>query len=158
MSKIKTIREIVPIVEHLKKEGKVIVTTNGAFDLFHAGHLKSLKFAKKQGDVLIVCLNSDSSVKKYKSKERPIYGEKERTDILCAMGIVDYVVLFNDENPIRILDKIKPNVHIKGSEYEGKIIEEDIVEKNDGKVIFLKRKRDGLSTTEIIERIARVKK
>jgi rfaE bifunctional protein nucleotidyltransferase chain/domain len=158
MSKIKTIEEIVPIVEHLKKEGKSIVTTNGAFDLFHAGHLKSLKFAKKQGDILVVCLNSDSSVRKYKSGGRPIYSEKERTDLLCALDVVDYVVIFDDENPIRILDKIKPNIHVKGSEYEGNIIEKEVIEKNHGRIVFLKREKDGLSTTEIIERITRVKK
>ena len=151
--KIKTMAELIPIVERLKKENKSIVTTNGAFDLFHYGHLKTLRFAKKQGDVLIIALNSDASVKKYKSEKRPIIPEQERTEILAAIEYVDYLVLFDEKTPVSLLERIKPDVHVKGSEYKDNIPERETVEKHGGMVVFIDRHKDDVSTTKIAEKI-----
>ena len=126
--KIKKIVELIPLVEKLKKENKSIVTTNGAFDLLHYGHLKSLKFAKQQGDILIVAVNSDDSIKQYKSEKRPILNQKERSEIMAAIEYVDYVIIFNEKTSISVLEKIKPHVHIKGSEYKDNLPEREIIE------------------------------
>ncbi|GAG14983.1 unnamed protein product, partial [marine sediment metagenome] len=99
MNKIKTFEEIKEIAPKLKSEGKKIVTTNGSFDLLHIGHVKSLQKAKEYGDILIVGLNSDSSIKQYKSKDRPIVGQKERAEMLAALECVDYVVIFDETDP-----------------------------------------------------------
>jgi D-glycero-beta-D-manno-heptose 1-phosphate adenylyltransferase len=156
--KIKSNKEIKEISEKLHKQGKKIVTTNGSFDLFHIGHLRTLEFSKKQGDVLIVCINSDSSIHKYKSEKRPIINEKYRSEIVAAICIVDYVTLFAEETPVKILSDIKPDIHVKGSEYKGNIIEKDIIEKNSGKVVFMDRVEapENSSTTGIIEKILKL--
>ncbi len=153
MGKIVSRAELQNIVKKLKQENKKIVTTNGAFDLLHAGHIKSLKFAKEHGDILIVGLNSDSSIKKYKSEKRPIIPEKERACVLSSVEDVDYVTIFEEETPLNLLEKIKPDVHVKGSEYKEKISEKKIVETYGGKVVFIERDNNDISTTKIIERI-----
>ena len=152
-SKIKTREELKEVITDLKTQNKKIVTTNGAFDLFHTGHLKTLNFAKKQGDVLIVGLNSDSSIKKYKSKKRPIIPEKERAKLVAATEPVNYVTIFEEETPVILLQMIKPNVHVKGLEYKEKIPEKDVVEVNGGKIVFIERDKTDTSTTRIIEKI-----
>ena len=138
-NKIKSGREIEAIARDLKKKGKKIVTTNGAFDLFHYGHVLALKFAKSHGDVLIVGVNSDASIRKYKSEERPIIPESERIGIVAAIGYVDYAVLFYEKDPTDFLRLVKPDCHVKGAEYEGRIVEKEFVEENGGKVVFMKR-------------------
>lgn len=144
------------LCQKLKKENKSIVTTNGAFDLFHYGHLKTLKFASEKGDILIVGINSDASIKKYKSDKRPIIPEKERALVIASIIFVDYVVIFSDENPIGILGKIKPDVHVKGSEYKDNMIERDVVQKNNGKIEFIERDPADVSTSKIIEKLLTV--
>lgn len=151
MAKLISIEELPKLVEKLRKEGKKIATTNGAFDLFHAGHLRSLEFAKSFADVLIVGINSDESIKEYKSKNRPIIPETQRANILCSINYVDYVVVFEDKTPLKLLEIIKPDFHIKGEEYKGNMIEEDLVKKNKGIIKFIKR--DDVSTTNIINKI-----
>ena len=153
MGKIVSGAELQNIVEKLKQENKKIVTTNGAFDLLHAGHIKSLKFAKEQGDILIVGLNSNSSIKKYKSKKRPIIPETERAYLLSSVKYVDYITIFEEETPLNLLEIIKPDVHVKGSEYKKNILEKKVVEKYGGKVVFIEREVNDVSTTKIIERI-----
>lgn len=131
-----------------------IVTTNGAFDLMHAGHLHSLEQARKQGDVLIVCLNSDASIKRYKSVDRPIICEKERARLLEALSVVNYIVIFGEDDPREILSVIKPDVHVKSkSGYKG--IEREVVESNGGKIVLLDDV-PGLSTTDIVTKIKRL--
>src|SRR3989338_4121903 len=143
-------------VEKLKKENKKIVTTNGVFDILHVGHIRYLQQAKKLGDILIVAVNSDASVKKIKGPKRPLNNENDRTEALAALECVDYVSIFSEENPIKILGIIKPNIHVKGGDYDiNQIIEKDAVEKNNGKVVLIPKVR-GYSTTDFVNRIIKV--
>jgi D-beta-D-heptose 7-phosphate kinase/D-beta-D-heptose 1-phosphate adenosyltransferase len=136
----------------LKKDKKTIVTINGSFDLLHAGHLKILFKASTLGDILIVALNSDESIKKYKSKKRPIIPLEYRLQMISALYFVDYVTYFDEINPIKILGVIKPNIHVNGSEYGKDCIEKKIVEKNNGTIHIVDLK-PSFSTTNIIEKI-----
>lgn len=141
------------LAKRLKEEGKKIVTTNGSFDILHAGHAEYLQEAKKQGDVLIVGLNSDSSIKAYKSKDRPIIPQEQRALMLAALQSVDYVVVFDETDPIKLLSEIKPDVHVNGAEYGEDCIEAGIVKKNGGRIHLIPR-YNGLSTTQILEKIS----
>ena len=156
-NKIKSLKELIPIVEKLKSKNKKIVTTNGAFDILHLGHVKYLEQAKKLGDVLIVGINTDKSVKQYKSKERPINDEKSRLNVVAALESVDYAFLFNENDPRKWLGKIKPAIHVKAGGYKlSQIIEKDAVEKNNGKVVLISMVK-GYSTTKIIKKILSAK-
>lgn len=150
-SKIKIREEIWEIAENLKKQGKKIVTCNGCFDILHAGHIKFLKEAKEQGDVLIVGLNSDSSVKENKGKERPINNENDRAEILAALETVNYVTIFNEKTPIKFLETIKPDIHCNGEEYGENCIEAKTVKKHGGKIHLINLK-EGFSTTNLIKK------
>lgn len=152
MGKIKPITEMEEIVKELKKQGKKIVTCNGCFDILHTGHIKFLNEAKQQGDVLIVGLNSDSSVKQNKGPKRPINNEKDRATVLAALEMVDYVVIFNEKTPIELLEAIKPHVHINGEEYGENCIEAPTVKKHGGRIHIAKLK-EGYSTTNLIKKI-----
>ena len=151
-SKIKTREEINKIAEDLRKKGKTIVTTNGSFDMLHIGHVKFLQEAKQQGDVLIVGLNSDSSVKENKGEERPINNEENRALVLAALECVDYVVVFDEKTPLKLMEVIRPNVHVNGEEYGEDCIEAPIVKKFGGKIHLVKKYKD-FSTTKLIEKI-----
>lgn len=151
--KIKTIKELKDISEESRNRNKTIITTNGVFDILHIGHIRYLKEAKKLGDVLIVGINSDSSVKRIKGPERPLNNEKDRAEALAALKCVDFVTIFNEETPIKILEQIKPNIHVKGGDYNiNQIIEKDIVEKNNGKIVLIPEVK-GYSTTDLINKI-----
>jgi rfaE bifunctional protein nucleotidyltransferase chain/domain len=152
MSKIKEISEIKELAKEIKKQGKKIVTCNGCFDIIHAGHIKFLAEAKKQGDILIVGLNSDQSVKANKGPQRPINNEKDRAFVLAALEMVDYVTIFEQSVPIKLLEAIKPDVHVNGEEYGENCIESATVKKYGGK-IYLVRLKQGCSTTDIIRKI-----
>jgi len=121
-SNVKTNVEIVKIVADLKLRDKKIVFTNGCFDILHSGHLSYLEKAKEFGDILIVGVNSDQSVKKLKGKKRPIINEKERAFLIAGLEVVDYVVIFNEETPLRLIESIKPNTLVKGSDYQNQTI------------------------------------
>ncbi len=150
--KIKSTEEIKIIIEEIRRnKGTKIVTTNGAFDMLHVGHVYSLEKAKSFGDILIVCLNSDSSIKNYKSKDRPIIPEKDRAKMLSSLEVVDYVVIFNELDPRVLLNIIKPDYHIK-SNLGFKGIERETVEKNNGKIILIED-IPNYSTTNIIQKI-----
>ena len=147
---------LISLADRLRKEGKRIVTTNGSFDLLHAGHLQLLKEAKEQGDVLIVGLNSDASVKQYKSKDRPIIPQEYRAEMLAAIRYVDYVVIMDEpEIAVPLVTMVKPDVHVNGSEYGENCIEAGAVKKNGGRLHIVKLK-EGLSTTEIVGKICRI--
>ncbi|MCK4994536.1 MAG: D-glycero-beta-D-manno-heptose 1-phosphate adenylyltransferase [Candidatus Omnitrophica bacterium] len=154
-SKIKKAEILVNIVSKLKKQGKKIVFTNGCFDIIHFGHVKYLEDAKKKGDILIVGLNSTSSIKRIKGPTRPIISEKDRAGILAALESVDFVCVFNESTPLNLIKKLKPDVLIKGSDWKtGSIVGAGILKKYGGKVLradFLK----GYSTSKIIEKIAK---
>lgn len=134
------------------RAGKTIVCYNGSFDLLHVGHLRSLQEAKSKGDILIVLLNSDVSVKAYKGPGRPIVPEQERAELLSAIDCVDYIVLFDDLTPIPVLELLKPDIFCNGSDYGANCIERETVERNGGRVAVLSW-QSGQSTSDIIRRI-----
>lgn len=136
----------------LKKEGKKIVTLNGSFDLMHAGHLYILHEAKKQGDILIVALNSDASIRAYKSKDRPIIDLENRKKMMASCMFVDYVTVFDETTPCHVLSLICPDIHVNGAEYGDNCVEKQTVESCGGK-IYLVDRIPGLSTTEVIKKI-----
>ena len=147
------LNEIIPIVEKLKKKNKRIVTTNGVFDILHYGHVKYLEQAKRLGDILIVGVNTDKSVKQNKGDKRPINDEKSRVSVLAALESVDYVFLFNEKDPRNWLSKLKPSIHVKAGDYKlNQIIEKDVVESNGGKVMIVKAEKS-YSTTDLINKI-----
>ena len=146
---IKTIDEITSLSSELKTRDKKIVFTNGCFDLIHAGHVRYLEEAKNLGDILILGLNSDRSVKVLKGKDRPVNSEQDRAYILAALEAVDYVVIFDEDTPYNLISAIKPHTLVKGGDYEGKkVVGQDIADE-----LKLIQFVDGKSTTKIIERI-----
>jgi len=157
-SKIKTLTELVKIVGNLKSQNKKITTTNGVFDILHLGHVKYLEQAKKLGDILIVGVNTDRSVKQNKGDKRPINDEKSRASVLAALESVDYVFLFNEKDPRNWLDRLKPNIHVKAGDYKlNQIIEKGVVENNGGKIVIVKAEEQ-YSTTKIINKILSINK
>ena len=140
----------------IKKLGKKIVFTNGVFDILHVGHLTYLEEAKSFGDILIVGVNSDSSVKVNKGDKRPINSEIDRAKMILGLKPVDYVVIFDEKTPMEIISKIKPDIHIKGGDYKKEDLPETpIVESNGGEVKILSFV-DNKSTTGVIEKILEV--
>ncbi|HOV21997.1 MAG TPA: D-glycero-beta-D-manno-heptose 1-phosphate adenylyltransferase [bacterium] len=153
MRKKKSFKEIVKIVNELKREKKKIVFTNGCFDIIHSGHIKLLKKAKQLGDVVIVGINKDSSIKKIKGKNRPILNENQRIEIISAIEFVDYVVPFGQTTPEKLIKIIKPDILIKGGDYKKEdVVGKDIVEKYGGKV-YIFPLIGNISTTNIIKKI-----
>lgn len=150
-----TQKEITRIVKNLKKQNKKIVTFNGSFDILHAGHIKSFQEAKKLGDILIVLLNSDKSVRSYKGPNRPINSQEDRAQVLAALEYIDFITVFDELTPNEILAKIKPDIHCKGKEWGKNCIERAVVEKNGGRIHILKWQK-GLSTSRLIEKFSEV--
>ncbi|HAM38803.1 MAG TPA: D-glycero-beta-D-manno-heptose 1-phosphate adenylyltransferase [Elusimicrobia bacterium] len=148
-SKIKSVSQILKIANKLKNSGRKIVFTNGCFDILHIGHIKLLKKAKSFGDILILGLNSDSSVKTIKGNSRPIIPDKERAEILGSLCMVDYIVKFSESTPYELIKKIKPNILVKGSDWKsGEIIGSEFAKKV-VRIPLLK----GHSTTDIIQKL-----
>ena len=146
---IKTWKEMAVISDTLRNQNKKIVFTNGCFDILHIGHIKYLEEAKKHGDVLVLGLNSDNSIKKLKGKNRPINIQSDRAHILASIKVVDYVVLFDDETPLKLIKLIMPDTLVKGGDYIGKhVAGQEIV-----KELKLINYIDGKSTSEIINKI-----
>jgi D-beta-D-heptose 7-phosphate kinase/D-beta-D-heptose 1-phosphate adenosyltransferase len=146
---IKSQSEIVAITQRLKHEGKRVVFTNGCFDILHVGHVKYLQEAKSYGDVLIVGLNSDSSVRELKGPTRPVNPQEDRAYILAALESVDYVVMFSEETPYELIKSISPDILVKGGDYEGK----SVVGAEFAGELRLVQFVDGKSTTATISRI-----
>jgi D-beta-D-heptose 7-phosphate kinase / D-beta-D-heptose 1-phosphate adenosyltransferase len=147
--KIKNLQEISIIAKKLKSKSKKIVFTNGCFDLLHSGHIKYLEEAKSFGDILILGLNSDKSVKILKGENRPINNEIDRAQIIAALESVDYVIVFDDEDPYELIKGIKPNILVKGGDYKNKnVVGEDIVEK-----LQIVKFHKNQSTTKLITKI-----
>ena len=143
--------ELRSTVHRLKAEGKKIVFTNGCFDLIHIGHVRSLKEAKKLGDVLVVGLNSDRSVSLIKPR-RPIIPQDQRAEILASLNMIDYVSLFDEETPYELIKLIQPDVLVKGGDWE----KEDVVGVDIAKETHSIPYIQGISTTEIIEKIKKL--
>ncbi len=153
MGKVIEKNELESLIQELRKENKKIVFTNGCFDIIHLGHVRYLKESAKFGDILIVGLNSDSSVKKLKGDKRPINLENDRAELLSELRAVDYVVIFEQNSPLELLDKIKPDIYTKGADYTLETLpESEVVIKNGGKVEFIDLVK-GKSTTNIIKKI-----
>lgn len=152
-NKIKTRQELALIVQTLKSQGKKVVTTNGAFDILHVGHIKSFERAREHGDILIVGINTDDSVRRYKGPKRPINKENDRAYMIAALAVVDYIVLFDEDTPAELLNDLKPDVHIKAADYDvEKMPETPIVRKNGGQVIAVPLE-PGYATTDLIGEI-----
>ncbi len=140
----------------LRRRGKAVVFTNGCFDIIHAGHVRYLSRAKELGDILIIGLNSDSSVKEIKGNARPIVPQMERAEVLSAIDVVDYIVIFNESTPIKLIEMIEPDILIKGADWAGHlIVGADIVKAKGGRVARIRLVR-GKSTTNIIKKILKL--
>lgn len=154
--KIKHLNALKKIIFKLKKKGKKIVFTNGCFDLLHYGHIKYLEDAKRKGDILIVAINSDASVKKIKGNKRPIVNQQDRLSLIAALQSVDYVVLFNEETPLKVIKELRPDILVKGADWDKKqIVGTDFVLSYGGRVSTI-RLTKGRSTTNLIKKIAEV--
>jgi len=153
MSSATSLSEIKSIREQLKAEGKKVVFTNGVFDLIHSGHVDYLVKSKAMGDILIVGLNSDESVRRIKGEKRPILKQEERTFVLLNLKPVDYVVLFDEDTPEKLISEIIPDILVKGADWAvEKIVGKDVVESNGGKVMNIEFVNNQ-STSKIIDLI-----
>lgn len=157
-SKILTLSQAKQKSRFLHTQGKKIVFTNGCFDLVHAGHISSFKQARKFGDVLFVGVNSDSSIKRIKGETRPVVDETNRLKLLEAVNCIDYLILFEDDTPQELIEAIKPDILVKGKDWESKeVAGGKFVEENGGKVCFIDLEQ-GLSTTNIVNKIINTNK
>lgn len=151
--KIRPLSELINVSKRLKNEGKKVVFTNGCFDLLHIGHLRYLQKAKEAGNVLIVGINSDSSMRRLKGTERPIIQQNERAEILSALECVDYVVIFSEDTPYRVIRAIRPDILVKGGDYEvGQIVGTDLVKASGGEVLVIDEVENH-STTLLVKAI-----
>lgn len=146
--------KVLNVHEIIKKtKGKKVVFTNGCFDVIHAGHIDLLQKAKEKGDILVVGLNSDSSIRRLKGNSRPINTLNQRIKVLSSIQYIDYIVVFDDDTPLQLIEAIKPNVLVKGGDYKFKeIIGADFVTKNGGQVFSIPFVYN-LSSTKIIDKI-----
>lgn len=145
--------EIAARCEELRREGKRIVSTNGCFDILHVGHVRILEQARDLGDVLVVGINSDNSVKRLKGESRPINNETDRAEVLTSLRSVDYVSIFDEDTPVEFLKAVKPNIHVKGSDYKpSDLAETPVVESFGGEVRILALV-PSKSTTALVEKI-----
>ena len=150
---ILTADEFLPIRKKLKEEKKKIVFTNGCFDILHAGHVDYLNKAKAMGDILLVALNSDSSIRRIKGEKRPVVNQDERAFIMENLKCVDYVTFFDEDTPAEIIEKLVPDVLVKGADWSiDRIIGRDVVENNGGEVKTIEFV-NFQSTSKIIETI-----
>ena len=136
----------------LKAGGETIVFTNGVFDVLHAGHVEYLNFARAQGNLLIVGLNSDTSVRRYKGEKRPINLQEDRSLLLASLEAVDYVTIFDEDEPKALLKALLPQILVKGADWEHLVVGREIVEENGGRIILAPFK-DGCSSSSMIDRI-----
>ena len=152
-SKIVSLDELKSITDNLKSKDKVVVATGGCFDILHAGHVQYLEQAKTYGDVLVLFMNSDSSVRRLKGPKRPIVSEEERAVVAAGLGCIDYVCLFDEDTPENIISEIEPDVWAKGADYEGEDIPEaKIINGYGGKIAYISFV-EGCSSTNIVEKI-----
>lgn len=151
--KIKKREDLLRTIKDLKAKGKRIVFTNGCFDLLHVGHIRYLEEAKTLGDILILGVNSDSSVRKLKGPERPILPVEERTEILSGLGCVDYITIFDELDPLALITSLQPNVLVKGGDWtKEQTVGKEVVERSGGEVVIIPFVK-GASTSNLIETI-----
>lgn len=153
MGLVLSIEDLVDKIKILKSQGKKIVSTNGCFDILHVGHVRYLQKSASLGDILVVCLNSDRSVKALKGDSRPLNNENDRAEVLAALGCVDFVVIFDEDTPVNYLAQIKPDIHTKGGDYDVNTLPEaKVIMENGGKLEFINFV-EGKSTTNIINKM-----
>ncbi len=154
MSKLKTLAQLRPLIASAKANGQTVVLANGCFDLFHVGHIRYLREAKAKGDILVVAVNSDASVRRLKGPRRPILPQEERAEILSAFGFVDHVVIFGESNVERILRALRPDYHVKGSDYTiNTVPEREAVKAYGGRIAIVGGPKIK-NTSDIIRRIS----
>jgi len=156
MIKLVSESELLNCLEVPRKFERKIVFTNGCYDILHIGHVDLLEHCKRLGDILVVGLNSDSSVKRLKGESRPVFNQSERVKMLSALETVDYIVMFDEDTPLNLIEKITPDILVKGTDWERNVVGQEWVEKNGGAVV-LATLTEGYSTTDIIERIKKMK-
>jgi rfaE bifunctional protein nucleotidyltransferase chain/domain len=155
-SKILKLSDLVQVIEGLREAGKRIVFTNGCFDILHVGHVRYLAAARSKGDALVLGLNSDASVKSIKHDNRPIMSQDQRAEVLAGLACVDYITIFDESDPLALIQTIQPDVLIKGADWkEAEIIGSDIVKSYGGKVVRIEVV-PGISTSRIIQRILKL--
>ncbi len=153
-TKLVTLSRLVPLLQAARRSGRRVVFTNGVFDLLHAGHTDLLRRARLLGDLLVVGLNTDASARRMKGPGRPFLPERQRALMLASLEVVDYVVKFGDDTPLRIIKEIRPDVLVKGGDWQtDKIVGKDIVDGLGGRTVRLPVVK-GLSTTAIARKIA----
>jgi rfaE bifunctional protein nucleotidyltransferase chain/domain len=151
--KVKSLDELETLTAAARTNGKIVVFTNGCFDLLHRGHIYLLREAKALGDLLVVAINSDQSVKAIKGPTRPILAEADRLELIASMEMVDYVLLFDEPDPYNIISILRPHILVKGGDWSAEeVIGGDLVEGNGGKVVVVPYLK-GFSTTEIIAKL-----
>jgi len=151
--KIKARKELLRIIKDLRAKGKRIVFTNGCFDLLHIGHIRYLEEARALGDFLIVGVNSDSSVRKLKGPQRPVLPEEERAEILSGLGCVDYITLFDEIDPLKLITSLHPHILVKGGDWtKEQTVGKEVVERSGGEVVIIPFVK-GASTSNLIETI-----
>ncbi len=146
-------REIEDVVAHERARGKRIVLTNGCFDLLHVGHVRCLEAAKAFGDVLIVGLNSDDSVRRLKGPGRPLAPAEDRAELLAALRPVDYVVIFEEDTPVELVHQVRPDVHVKGGEYRPQDMPETAAVESHGGRVEVVPMVPNRSTTSLMARV-----
>jgi D-beta-D-heptose 7-phosphate kinase/D-beta-D-heptose 1-phosphate adenosyltransferase len=151
--KIKTVEELETLLLDLRRMGKRIVSTNGCFDLLHVGHIRLLTQARQLGDVLIVALNSDASVRRLKGDSRPVIGQEERAELLAALTVVDYVAIFEEDTPEQVLERLKVDIHVKGGDYSAEGLPEAKVVQQHGGSVRMVPYVSGYSTSDLITKI-----
>lgn len=157
-SKFKSLPAVLAALARARRHGRKIVFTNGCFDILHVGHLRYLRAARRLGRCLVVGVNTDASVRKIKEPGRPIVPQRERAELLAGFDCVDFVVLFNDPTPEKLIHRIRPDVLVKGADWAGdKIVGADFVKSRGGRVVRIPLAK-GRSTTALINKIARLRK
>ena len=155
LSKIVKLKDLVQKISTLRESGRTIVFTNGCFDILHVGHVRYLAAARSEGDVLVVGLNSDESARSIKQENRPIVSQDQRAEVLAGLECVDYITVFNEPDPLKLIQALKPDVLVKGADWkEEDIIGADVVKAGGGKVVRVDVVPD-ISTSWIIQRIVK---
>ncbi|MQY60632.1 adenylyltransferase/cytidyltransferase family protein [bacterium] len=154
MKKLYTLSQLTKIIQEHKKRGQKVVLANGCFDLIHVGHIRYLKESKKKGDILVLALNSDSSIRKLKGEGRPILNQEERADIASSFYFIDYITFFDEPNVEKVLLALKPDIHAKGSDYTEETVPEKETVRGYGGTIAITGGPKIKSTSQLIKEIA----
>ena len=156
--KVRSRRSLVATVRRLRRQGQRIVFANGCFDLLHVGHVVLLERAKRLGDILIVAINSDRSVRALKGTHRPVVPQQDRARLLAALASVDYVAIFDDPTPLRLIEELQPDVLVKGADWRlGGIVGHELIQRRGGRIVRIPLV-NGYSTTRLLNRIKRITK